>query len=193
MEFTRQEYWSGLSFPPPRTLSDPERKHKSPALRVASLPSEPSILLIEELFIFYADNFAHLMMGRNPNRPAPWSVIISIASLSLPTWFQCQLLKDIFILWYELWTCNFGSCNLHWHNSNILGSYFYIRLTSTNIIEMKLTVNLKSISINLRLNVSNQLPLGLIPKSYSHSSNLMRTNLMDRKYLRCMSLTPMCP
>ena len=144
MEFTRQEYWSGLSFPPGR-LSDPGIKHESPALPVDSLPSEPPILLIEQRFIFYADNFTHLMTDSTSNRPASWSVIISIASLSLPTWLQGQLLKNIFILWYELWTCNFGSCYLHWHNSNIPGSYFYIRLTSTNIIEMKLTINLKSI------------------------------------------------
>ena len=32
MEFSRQEYWSGLSFPTPRNLSDSGIEHMSPAL-----------------------------------------------------------------------------------------------------------------------------------------------------------------
>ena len=41
MEFSRQEYWSGLSFPPPGDLPDPEIEPTSlvsPALAVGSLP-----------------------------------------------------------------------------------------------------------------------------------------------------------
>ena len=41
MEFSRQEYWSGLPFPSPRDLSDPGIEHKSPALQADTLPSEP--------------------------------------------------------------------------------------------------------------------------------------------------------
>ena len=40
MEFSRQEYWSGLSFPPPRDLPDPGIELKSPvspALQADSL------------------------------------------------------------------------------------------------------------------------------------------------------------
>jgi len=40
MEFSRQEYWSGLSFPSPGDLSDPGIKHRSPALQADSLPTE---------------------------------------------------------------------------------------------------------------------------------------------------------
>ena len=32
MQFSRQEYWSGLPFPSPRDLPDPEIKHMSSAL-----------------------------------------------------------------------------------------------------------------------------------------------------------------
>ena len=32
MEFSRQDYWSGLPFPPPGGLPDPGIKPKSPAL-----------------------------------------------------------------------------------------------------------------------------------------------------------------
>ena len=41
MGFSRQEYWSGLSFPPPGDLPDPGIKPKSlkaPALQAGSLP-----------------------------------------------------------------------------------------------------------------------------------------------------------
>ena len=41
MEFSRQEYWSGLPFPSPGDLPDPGIKPGSPALRADALPSEP--------------------------------------------------------------------------------------------------------------------------------------------------------
>ena len=41
MEFFRQEYWSGLPFPPPRDLPDPGIGPRSPELQADSLPSEP--------------------------------------------------------------------------------------------------------------------------------------------------------
>ena len=41
MEFLRQEYWSGLLFPSPGDLPDPEIEPGSPALQTDALPSEP--------------------------------------------------------------------------------------------------------------------------------------------------------
>jgi len=41
MEFSRQEYWSGLPFPSPADLPDPEIEPRYPALQADSLPSEP--------------------------------------------------------------------------------------------------------------------------------------------------------
>ena len=41
MEFSRQEYWSGLPFPYPGDLPDPWIKPGSPTLWVDALPSEP--------------------------------------------------------------------------------------------------------------------------------------------------------
>ena len=41
MEFSRQEYWSGLPCPPPGDLPDPGNEPGSPALQADSLPSEP--------------------------------------------------------------------------------------------------------------------------------------------------------
>ena len=42
MGFSRQEYWSGLSFPSPADLPDPGIKPRSPALEADCLPSKPS-------------------------------------------------------------------------------------------------------------------------------------------------------
>ena len=41
MEFSRQEYWSVLPFPPPGNLPNPGIKARTPALQADSLPSEP--------------------------------------------------------------------------------------------------------------------------------------------------------
>jgi len=40
MRFFRQEYWSGLPFPSPGSLSDPGIELGSPALQADSLPFE---------------------------------------------------------------------------------------------------------------------------------------------------------
>ena len=41
LEFSRQEYWSGLPFPSPGDLPDPGINPKSPTLQADSLSSEP--------------------------------------------------------------------------------------------------------------------------------------------------------
>ena len=41
MEFSRQAYWSGLPFPSPGDLPNPEIEPKSPALQADALTSEP--------------------------------------------------------------------------------------------------------------------------------------------------------
>ena len=40
MEFSRQEYWSGLPFPSPGDLPNPGIEPGSPALKAEALPSE---------------------------------------------------------------------------------------------------------------------------------------------------------
>ena len=39
--FSRQEYWSGLPFPSPEDIPDPEIEPECPALQADSLPTEP--------------------------------------------------------------------------------------------------------------------------------------------------------
>ena len=43
MEFSRQEYWSGLPFPSPGDPPDPGIEPMSPALRADALLSEPKL------------------------------------------------------------------------------------------------------------------------------------------------------
>ena len=47
MEFSRQEYWSGLPFPSPGDLPNPGIEPGSPALQADALPSEPKSLLMK--------------------------------------------------------------------------------------------------------------------------------------------------
>ena len=46
IEFSRQEYWSGLPFPSPGDLSDPGIELGSPALQ-AELPAKPQLTQTE--------------------------------------------------------------------------------------------------------------------------------------------------
>ena len=61
MEFSRQEYWSGLPFPSPADLSDPGIESGSPALQADSLPSEPpgTPLSSPTLHLFPAPSLFH--------------------------------------------------------------------------------------------------------------------------------------
>ena len=43
MEFSRQEYWSELPFPPAGDLPDPGIEPRSPLLQAGLLPSEPPV------------------------------------------------------------------------------------------------------------------------------------------------------
>ena len=41
MEFSRQEFWSGLPFPSPGHFPEPGTEPGSPAMQADTLPSEP--------------------------------------------------------------------------------------------------------------------------------------------------------
>ena len=53
MGFSRQEYWSGLSFPSPGDVSDPEIELGSPALQADALPSEPPGKIISPVSLWF--------------------------------------------------------------------------------------------------------------------------------------------
>ena len=58
MEFSRQEYWSGLPCPPPEDLPDPGMELVSPALQVDSLLvshwGSPSLLILNIIYFLCA-------------------------------------------------------------------------------------------------------------------------------------------
>ena len=52
MEFSKQEYWSGLPFPSPGDLPNPGIEPGSPALQVDALPSELPGSKAKSLLVF---------------------------------------------------------------------------------------------------------------------------------------------
>ena len=64
MEFSRQEYWSGLPFPSPGDLSNPGIEPRSPALQADSLPAEPQEkpTTIMSLLINIVSSCSYLML-----------------------------------------------------------------------------------------------------------------------------------
>ena len=75
MEFSRQEYWNGLPFPPPADLPDPGIRPASPvppALQADSLPLEPSgnwknKMRTEWSLIIWCMNFLWFSLLTSPN------------------------------------------------------------------------------------------------------------------------------
>ena len=68
IEFSRQEFWSGLPFPSPGDLPDPGIKPGSPTLQADSLSSEPQgnadivgagVFLYEALVIILTDQMTY--------------------------------------------------------------------------------------------------------------------------------------
>ena len=52
MEFSRQEYWSGLPFPSPGDLPDPGIELRSPTLQADALTSEPQCWIAGAISFF---------------------------------------------------------------------------------------------------------------------------------------------
>ena len=68
MEFSRQEYWSGLTFPSPGDLPDPGIKPGSPVLQADALLSEPpgkSNILIMITNILFISNIVLLRIYKH--------------------------------------------------------------------------------------------------------------------------------
>ena len=62
MEFSRQEYWSGLPFPSPGDLPNPEMEPKSPELQVDSLLLEPPLkLAMQETWVQFLGQEAQFL------------------------------------------------------------------------------------------------------------------------------------
>ena len=73
MEFSRQEYWSGLPFPSPGDLPYPGTELGSPSLEADSLPSDPFFLLPKHEIV--------LLIIYVPFSDVPFSVLVSGSKL----------------------------------------------------------------------------------------------------------------
>ena len=65
-EFSRQEYWNGLPYPPPGDLPDPVIKPRSPTLRADSLPSEPEIKNLPAMQETWVPSLENSMVDHSP-------------------------------------------------------------------------------------------------------------------------------
>ena len=90
--FSRQEYWSGLSCPPPGNLLDPGIVSRPPTLWAGSIPSEPlrkpkhtgvgSLSLIQENFLTQESNWGLLHWRR---------IHYQLSYLGSPNCMACEL------------------------------------------------------------------------------------------------------
>ena len=61
IEFSRQEYWSGLPFPSPGDFPDPGIEPGSPALQADALPSEPPGNRCGYIFVYFSWSFLYFL------------------------------------------------------------------------------------------------------------------------------------
>jgi len=94
MEFSRQEYWSGLPFVSLGKLPNPGIKAGSPALQVYSLPSEPaekpcSISEVLSVLSFY--DFGPVLSSLLRHFGMPQVMVASIQGVWWPLCYYCWL------------------------------------------------------------------------------------------------------
>ena len=61
MGFSRQEYWSGLPFPSPGDLPDPQIEPRSPALQADALPSEPPTYIFSPFTVDFKEQMLFIL------------------------------------------------------------------------------------------------------------------------------------
>ena len=88
VEFSRQEYWSGLPFPNPGDLPDPGMEPGSPALQADSLPSvSQSVQSLSRVQLFVtpwtAARQASLSITNSRSLPKPMSIELVMPSSHL--------------------------------------------------------------------------------------------------------------
>ena len=129
MEFSRQEYWSGLPIPYPEDLPDPGIKPESSALQVVSLPSEPS-----------GKPTPH---DSHPQLPICFFSYLGVVYKNL-SWSDTSLSKGSFLFW-----CQAGLCLLipmraegkpvsfpYWEGTHSLRFYTFSLVTPAGFPEL---------------------------------------------------------
>ena len=105
MEFSRQEYWSGLPFPSPGDPPNPGIEPRSPTLHADTLPSEPPgkpLKLLEE-------NIGSKLLDNNLDRafvdlmPKSKNKQVGLQAKKLCTYLQSKIASSI-LSWRIPWT-----------------------------------------------------------------------------------------
>ena len=91
MGFPREEYWSGLPFPPPGDLPDPGIKPRSSALKVDSLLTEP----LGKPKNIGVGSISLLLQGIS--QPRNWTGVSCIAGRFLTSWAIREALPVPFV------------------------------------------------------------------------------------------------
>ena len=115
MKFSRQEYWSGLPFPPPGDLPDPEIEPKSPELAGVFFTTKPPGKPIEWcvfLFLTYFTLYNRLPPRFNWRKFVPFKGWVIFHCIYVP-W-----LYPFLCWWTSRWLLCPGNykqcCNEHW-------------------------------------------------------------------------------
>ena len=129
MGFSGQEYWSGLPFPSPRDLPNPQIEPRSPALQADSLPAEPPVQFssVAQLCPTLCDPMNHsrfmgsLSINNSWSPPKPMSIESVMPSNHLILCHPVLLLPSIFpsirvfsnesalrIRWPKYWSFSFN-------------------------------------------------------------------------------------
>ena len=91
MRFPRQEYWSGLQFPPPRNLPNPGIEPESPALAGVFFTIEPLLLLS----CFSRVQICATRDGSPTRLPRPWDSPGKNTGVGCHFLLQCMKVKSL--------------------------------------------------------------------------------------------------
>ena len=89
MEFSRQEYWSGLPFPSPGDPPNPGMEPGSPTLQADSLPSEPPVKPHDHTVIHPSSNCWFQQQQLLPTFPEPTHHLPSLLRDTSTDWPAC--------------------------------------------------------------------------------------------------------
>ena len=103
MEFSRQEYWSGLPFPSPGHLPDPGIEPGSPTLQIDALPlnrlshqgSPHSIMQRDKTIIMLPEGVIRALLAVNKADLTPYTMEFSFNYKRLPLNYQKSIPSSI--------------------------------------------------------------------------------------------------
>ena len=119
IEFSGQEYWSGLPFPSPEDLPGPTIEPGSPALQMDSSPSEPPMFSsVAQLCLTLCDPMNRSTPGLPVHHQPPMYVYIIIFT-NVPQGHKILLDLQLSFRKYLNYRCNIIHKHHHWHHCDV--------------------------------------------------------------------------